>query len=120
MGKSKHEKEKKQVDVLEQLRKLAKEQKKKDSKKKEKKGKKEKSVKKDNMTPMTKEDYEKQHNTIRTQLDPQTGRLRRVRATGEILESIVTKEQHYQINKTATRGDGLYYQTTLYNAAKDK
>jgi hypothetical protein len=79
MGKSKHDQDKKQVDVLEQLRKLAKEQKKKDSKKKTKRERKDKKVKKDmSMTPMTKQDYEKKHDTIRTQLDPQTGRLRQV------------------------------------------
>ncbi|CAO3645260.1 unnamed protein product [Mucor hiemalis] len=102
-------------DVLEKLKKLAKEQKDKDLKKekskKEKKNKKDKDVR----TPMTKEDYEKKRSVIRTVYDADTGRMRRVRATGEIVDSIITREQHRQINKMSTLTDGLTYQSNLFH-----
>ncbi|KAI7867206.1 nuclear RNA-splicing-associated protein-domain-containing protein [Spinellus fusiger] len=62
------------------------------------------------ITPKTKAVYDKERSVIRSVYDPQTGRTRRVRATGEVLETIVTRDQHYQINKTAKQGDGVFYQ----------
>lgn len=35
---------------------------------------------------------------------------RLVRGSGEILESLVSRDQHRQINKTATMTDGLTFQ----------
>lgn len=114
-------------DVLEKLKKLAKEQKSKDLKrekkhrkdKKKHKEDKEKEKKRDVRTPMTKEDYEKKRSVIRTVYDADTGRMRRVRATGEIVDSIVTREQHRQINKKSTLMDGLTYQSNLMNQHKE-
>jgi len=36
-----------------------------------------------------------------------------VKGSGEIIERIVTKEQQRQINKLATKTDGLIYSQTL-------
>uniref|UniRef100_A0A8C2FGZ1 ADP-ribosylation factor-like protein 6-interacting protein 4 n=1 Tax=Cyprinus carpio TaxID=7962 RepID=A0A8C2FGZ1_CYPCA len=52
--------------------------------------------------PMTKEDYEARQSVIRRALDPETGRTRLVRGDGEILEEIVSKERHQEVNKQAT------------------
>uniref|UniRef100_A0A8C2FF69 ADP-ribosylation factor-like protein 6-interacting protein 4 n=1 Tax=Cyprinus carpio TaxID=7962 RepID=A0A8C2FF69_CYPCA len=49
--------------------------------------------------PMTKEDYEARQSVIRRALDPETGRTRLVRGDGEILEEIVSKERHQEVNK---------------------
>lgn len=62
------------------------------------------------MVPMTKEEWEKERNTIRHVFDPETGRNRLVRGNGEILEEIVSKKRHAEINKQATFGDGIFYQ----------
>ncbi|KAJ8660732.1 hypothetical protein O0I10_003375 [Lichtheimia ornata] len=62
------------------------------------------------MIPQTKEDYEKQRSVIRHEYDPETGRMRLVRGSGEILESLVSRDQHRQINKTATMTDGMTFQ----------
>ncbi|CEP19094.1 hypothetical protein [Parasitella parasitica] len=99
--------------VLEQLRKMAK----KHNKKSTKSSKKTKARANDSMTPMTREAYEKQRSIITTEYDAQTGRMRRKRATGEILETIVSKAQHLQINKMATLMDGLSYQKQSMLAA---
>ncbi|KAK4509069.1 serine/threonine protein kinase, AGC [Mucor velutinosus] len=105
---SKHSKKQgKPQDVLEQLRKLAKKHK----KSKDKSSKKPSAKAADHaMIPMTKDEYEKKRSIITTEYDAQTGRMRRKRATGEILESIVTKEQHLKINQMSTFMDGLSYQ----------
>ncbi|GAB1597753.1 ADP-ribosylation factor-like protein 6-interacting protein 4 [Argonauta hians] len=65
------------------------------------------------LKPMTKEEWEKQQSVIRRVFDPTTGRNRLVKGDGEILEEIVSKERHQQINKQATIGDGLYYQSKM-------
>ncbi|XP_029639639.1 ADP-ribosylation factor-like protein 6-interacting protein 4 isoform X1 [Octopus sinensis] len=65
------------------------------------------------LKPMTKEEWEKQQSVIRRVYDPTTGRNRLVKGDGEILEEIVSKERHQQINKQATVGDGLYYQSKM-------
>ena len=58
------------------------------------------------MIPMTQQEYEKQKSIIRQVYDVESGCYRSVRGTGEIIESIVTKEQHERINRIATAGDG--------------
>lgn len=63
--------------------------------------------------PMTKEEYEARQSVIRRVLDPETGRTRLVRGDGEILEEIVSKERHKEINKKATKGDGDAFQNRL-------
>ncbi|KAI7848671.1 nuclear RNA-splicing-associated protein-domain-containing protein [Circinella umbellata] len=67
------------------------------------------------MIPQTKESYDKQRSVIRREYDPQTGRTRLVKGSGEILESIVTGEQHRKINKQSTIQDGLSFQATIHN-----
>lgn len=61
--------------------------------------------------PMTKAEWEKQQSIIRRVHDPTTGRDRLVKGDGEIVEEIVTKDRHKEINKQATLGDGLFYQS---------
>ncbi|XP_050964686.1 ADP-ribosylation factor-like protein 6-interacting protein 4 [Labeo rohita] len=63
--------------------------------------------------PMTKEEYEARQSVIRRVLDPETGRTRLVRGDGEILEEIVSKDRHKEINKQATKGDGDVFQKRL-------
>ncbi|KAL9981264.1 hypothetical protein ACROYT_G009941 [Oculina patagonica] len=70
------------------------------------------------MVPMTKEEYEKQQAQVRRVYDPETGRHRLVKGTGEILEEIVSRDRHKAINKTATQGDGAFFQANL--GLKDK
>ncbi|XP_067942218.1 ADP-ribosylation factor-like protein 6-interacting protein 4 [Watersipora subatra] len=59
--------------------------------------------------PITKEMWEKQQETVRRVYDPDTGRNRLVKGSGEIIEEIVSKEKQRQINKMATLGDGISY-----------
>lgn len=61
--------------------------------------------------PMTKAEWEKQQSIVRRVHDPSTGRDRLVKGDGEILEEIVTKDRHKQINKKATLSDGLFYES---------
>lgn len=63
--------------------------------------------------PVTKEDYEKQQSVIRRVYDEDTKRHRLVRGSGEIIEEIVSKERHKQINQQATKGDGMSFQINL-------
>ncbi|XP_077566328.1 ADP-ribosylation factor-like protein 6-interacting protein 4 [Stigmatopora nigra] len=63
--------------------------------------------------PLTKEEYDARQSVIRRVLDPQTGRTRLVRGEGEIIEEIVSKEKHKDINKQAMRVDGGTFQRTL-------
>ncbi|XP_057381470.1 ADP-ribosylation factor-like protein 6-interacting protein 4 [Daphnia carinata] len=60
--------------------------------------------------PMTKEEYEKQQNTLRRIVDPETGRKRLIRGSGEIVEEIVSRERHQAINRKATIADGNFFQ----------
>ncbi|XP_018608444.2 ADP-ribosylation factor-like protein 6-interacting protein 4 [Scleropages formosus] len=63
--------------------------------------------------PLTKEEWEAQQSIIRRVVDPETGRTRLVRGEGEILEEIVSREKHKDINKQATKGDGSTFQKRL-------
>lgn len=63
--------------------------------------------------PLTKEEYDARQSVIRRVLDPETGRTRLIRGDGEILEEIVSKERHKDINKQASRGDGDAFQKRL-------
>merc|ERR1712242_304506 len=56
--------------------------------------------------PMTKEEWEKQQSVIRREFDEDTGRVRLVKGTGEILEEIVSRDRQKEINKQATLADG--------------
>ncbi|XP_073978722.1 uncharacterized protein [Rhodnius prolixus] len=70
------------------------------------------------MAPETKEEWEKRQNVIKRVFDEQTGRYRLVKGDGEVLEEIVSKERHKEINKQATHGDGEYFQSKLNQPKK--
>ena len=64
------------------------------------------SVRASKMKPMTKEQYEIQRSIVREVYDPESNRTRLVRGDGEIIERIVTRQEHLHINRIATAGDG--------------
>ncbi|KDR09238.1 ADP-ribosylation factor-like protein 6-interacting protein 4 [Zootermopsis nevadensis] len=70
------------------------------------------------MAPMTKEEWEKRQSVIRKVYDEETGRHRLIKGDGEILEEIVSRDRHREINRQATQGDGAFFQSTI--AAKLK
>jgi len=73
------------------------------------------------MVPMSKAEYDKQQSQVRQVYDPETGRVRLVKGTGEIIESIVSRADHQRINQQATRGDGASFsKSTLAVAAKQR
>ena len=77
--------------------------------------------KKQMMVPMTRQQYEQEQSQIRSVFDPESGRVRLVRGSGEIIESIVSRSQHTAINQTATRSDGQSYtRNVLTNATAGK
>lgn len=59
--------------------------------------------------PMTQAQYLQLNSQIREVVDPSTGRVRLVRGTGEIIERIVSRSEHQNLNAQATRGDGDGY-----------
>jgi len=65
------------------------------------------------MAPMSFAAYRAQQAVVREVFDEETGRMRLVRGTGEIIERIVSKEQQRAINKRATEGDGLSFQVMM-------
>eukprot|EP00979_Chaetoceros_neogracilis_P002324 scaffold405_cov241-Chaetoceros_neogracile.AAC.3 len=70
------------------------------------------------MVPMTKEEYEMQQSTVREVYDPESGRYRLVKGTGEIIERIVSRSDHERINKIATKGDGMSFTRHIRDAAQ--
>ncbi|RMC05749.1 hypothetical protein DUI87_17292 [Hirundo rustica rustica] len=54
------------------------------------------------MKPMTKEEWDARQSVIRRVVDPETGRTRLIKGDGEVLEEIVSKERHKEINKVNT------------------
>lgn len=66
------------------------------------------------MAPMSKEQYEKEQKVIREVYDEESGRWRLVRGSGEIIERIVSRDDHQRINQRATRGDGSCYSKHVY------
>lgn len=68
------------------------------------------------MIPMRREEFEAQQQIIREVYDPESGRYRLVRGTGEIIERIVSRQDHERINKAATRGDGVSYARNVMGA----
>jgi Nuclear RNA-splicing-associated protein len=69
------------------------------------------------MAPMSREEYERQQSQVRQVLDVETGRMRLVRGTGEIIETMVSRAQHAAINQQATRGDGSSFARNVFHAA---
>ncbi|XP_048786658.1 putative pre-mRNA-splicing factor ATP-dependent RNA helicase DHX16 [Lagopus muta] len=51
------------------------------------------------MKPMTKEEWDVRQSVIRRVVDPETGRTRLIKGDGEVLEEIISKERHKEINK---------------------
>jgi hypothetical protein len=78
----------------------------------------ERQAKQKRMVPMSREQYEAQQSQIREVYDPESGRNRLVRGTGEIIERIVSRADHAAINKQATQGDGSSFARSVYQAAK--
>lgn len=68
--------------------------------------------------PETPEEYQKRQSQIRRVTDPETGRTRLIKGDGEVLEEIVSKERHKEINKQATEGDGRHYQSKTVGTLK--
>ncbi|XP_017015901.2 ADP-ribosylation factor-like protein 6-interacting protein 4 [Drosophila takahashii] len=68
--------------------------------------------------PETPEEYQRRQSQIRREVDPVTGRVRLIKGDSEVLEEIVTKERHAEINKKATRGDGEFYEARSLDAAR--
>ena len=58
------------------------------------------------MTPMSREEYERENSRVRQVFDPLTGRVRLVRGAGEILEQIVPRHEQQRLKQLATRWDG--------------
>ena len=77
------------------------------------------SAKSKSLAPMTREEYEKQQSTVREIFDPESGRHRLIRGTGEIIERIVSRSVHERINKIATAQDGMSFSRNV-NSAKHK
>ena len=65
------------------------------------------------MRPMTQAEWEARQSVVRRVYDEETGRSRLVKGDGEILEEIVSRERHLEINKLATKGDGTAFQKRL-------
>ncbi|KAG0235513.1 ADP-ribosylation factor-like protein 6-interacting protein 4 [Actinomortierella wolfii] len=67
---------------------------------------------------MTAEEYQQQQSVIRRVVDPETGRTRLVKGTGEILEEIVSASRHREINRQATQGDGQSFMAHSMSLAR--
>ncbi|CAG9579602.1 unnamed protein product [Danaus chrysippus] len=63
------------------------------------------------MAPMTKEEWEKRQSVIRRVQDEETGRYRLIKGDGEVIEEIVSRDRHKEINRQATMADGNFFQS---------
>lgn len=70
------------------------------------------------MIPMTKEQYEANNARITEVFDEESGRYRLVRGNGEIVERIVSRQQHQQINRQATQSDGASFARHVHRRAR--
>jgi len=70
------------------------------------------------MMPMSREEHEAKQSIVREVYDPETGRTRLVRGDGEIIERIVSRDQHAAINRQATRGDGASFMRGIHQARR--
>ncbi|KAL5285161.1 ARL6IP4 family protein [Megaselia abdita] len=61
--------------------------------------------------PEKPEEYAARQKKIRRVKDEETGRVRLVKGDGEILEEIVSKKRHQEINKQATKSDGDFFKS---------
>ncbi|CAI2174908.1 2075_t:CDS:2 [Funneliformis geosporum] len=78
----------------------------------------EKKPKRRSMIPQTQEEYEAERSVIKEVIDPVDGRVRLIRGSGEIVERIVSREEHKRINRQATMGDALTYQKKWMSDAR--
>lgn len=58
---------------------------------------------------MTKEEWEKQQSVMRHVYDEESGRTRLIKGDGEVMEEIVSRDRHREINKISTQGDGRFF-----------
>ena len=77
-------------------------------------------TRKRSMVPMSKAEYDKQQATVRHVFDEASGRMRLIRGSGEVVEQLVSRAQHDAINKNATRGDGAFFSSSVFQAANRK
>ena len=68
------------------------------------------------MMPMSQEEHQARQSIVREVYDPETGRTRLVRGDGEIIERIVSRDEHAAINRQATRGDGASFIRGIHQA----
>ena len=67
---------------------------------------------------MSREEYERKRYTIHHVVDPETGRSWLIHGEGEVLEEIVSRDRHKEINKVSTCTDmNLSRMATLYTSA---
>lgn len=69
------------------------------------------------MTPMTREEWEKQESVVRRVYDQESGRHRLIKGSGEVLEECVSRDRHRAINKAATQNDGEFFQSNVKSRA---
>ncbi|XP_071448859.1 ADP-ribosylation factor-like protein 6-interacting protein 4 [Hetaerina americana] len=72
------------------------------------------------MAPMTKEEWEKRQSVVKRVYDEETGRHRLIKGDGEILEEIVSRDRHKEINRLATKGDGAFFESSMHNKLQSK
>ncbi|XP_013142333.1 PREDICTED: ADP-ribosylation factor-like protein 6-interacting protein 4 isoform X2 [Papilio polytes] len=65
------------------------------------------------MAPMTKEEWEQRQSVVRRVMDEETGRYRLIKGDGEVIEEIVSRDRHKQINRQATNADGNFFQSQM-------
>ncbi|CAH2040784.1 unnamed protein product, partial [Iphiclides podalirius] len=70
------------------------------------------------MAPMTKEEWEQRQSVVKRVIDDETGRYRLIKGDGEVLEEIVSRDRHKQINKQATHADGAFFQAQTLDKNK--
>ncbi len=66
---------------------------------------------------MTRIEHLELMSVVREVVDPITGRIRTVRGTGEVIERIVSREEHARLNRKATSGDGVGFAREIARAA---
>ncbi len=69
---------------------------------------------------MTYQEYMTEQNKVEFIYDSDTGRRRLVKGSGEILESIVSRDRQREINRQATIADGISFQKLIIEKAFEK
>lgn len=70
--------------------------------------------------PEKPEEYAARQKKIRRVTDEETGRIRLIKGDGEILEEIVSKQRHQEINKQATKSDGEFFKSRTTGEKKQR